>query len=678
MFDPLNNRIYNSTNKKEVVHCETVGPPNAAAWMLDPLALWAHTEQRENRKDSVLFSEWEGALPNELSLDECKVIVSGFVTEYMVGEGMVVSWALHDKKGNRHFHAMCTTRDIEGDGFGSKNNRWRHWAMLYKTREGLAKHINMALEKAGFPQRVTHKSYADLGIDREPTKHVGPEHSGNREMPYQAKRDERLRNNRRVKTVYQQRSKRRRADAEKCLVAGVHAAKLMTALHDQLQETRQADSVPVTPAMSAEALAAYNYMHTALPGADEIYLAIGRVRAGIGREWNWPTLVAQYNRLDKSGGDVLTALLVKELIWVVSRSPEQVPEFAKLVPRTRLAEVLVSAKAWVQASKPDALYLIDSILQTAGIGAGDGSGIQAVVSPGGPAAPDFSSYADALAPLAYLITDMTELVLVCQRVAHSIEKKISPDILAKRINRILAGDTWPTTQVELLDALVAGEVVFAAKRRQHKLADVLNAVPPDRRSHFEAMVTSVLGGSTVDAGHAVASRALSPQAQMEVQAECNLRMVLTQWQLSDYPARRAAMAAIGKAYRWSEFQRDIQRHVQSNSGWQSAWWTEQQANLQGSELVTFRQQLPTWLTKTRLKQYPLGAHDPDPAMTLMRTIRAYGVANQDDSGVYREAAKASNTAIAPPVNPWQVTNLDGSGDQLNPAARPGAWSNGFQ
>jgi hypothetical protein len=138
------------------------------------------------------------------------------------------------------------------------------------------------------------------------------------------------------------------------------------------------------------------------------------------------------------------------------------------------------------------------------------------------------------------------------------------------------------------------------------------------------------------------------------------------------------MAAIGKAYRWSEFQRDIQHHVQSNSGWQSAWWHEQQSIFQGHELATFCERLPTWLTQTRAKQYPLGAHDPDPAMTLMRTIRAYGVANQDDSGVYREATKASSTAIAPPVNPWQVSNLDGSGDQLNPAARPGARSSGYQ
>ena len=650
VFDPLNNRVYNSTNKKEVVHCETVGPHNAAAWMLDPLALWGHIEQRENRKDSVLFSEWEGAVPNELSLDECKAIVSGFVTEFMLAEGQVVSWALHDKPGNRHFHAMCTTRDIEGDGFGNKNPRWRQWAMLYKTREGLAKHINMALEKAGLPQRVTHKSYADLGIDREPTQHVGPEYSGNRDASYRAKRDERLRNNRRVKVVNQQRGKRRSATARRCLVAGAQGAKLMTAMQDQFQKVRQLDALPVTPAMSSEVLVAHEHLHTVLPDADEIYLAVGRVRTGLGREWNWQAMAAQYNRVDKLGGDVLTALLVKELIWVVSRSPEQAPEFAKLVPRTRLVDIAVAAKNWAQsASKPDALYLIDSILQAAGIGVVDGAGIQEVVSTGNWATPDFSNYADALAPLAYLISDMSELVGVCQRVAHSIEKKISPDILAKRVNRILASDTWPTTQAELLDALVAGEVVFAVKRRQHKLADVLDAVPPDRRSHFEAMVTSVLGGCTVDAGHAVASRALSQQAQMEVQAECNLRMVLTEWQLADYPARCSAMAAIGRAYPWSEFQRDIQRHAQSDSGWQSAWWQEQQTTLKGHELAKFCERLPTWLSQTRAKLYPLGTHDPDPAMTLMRNLRAHGASTPDASSV-GSGVKVPQTAT--PVNPW--------------------------
>lgn len=124
VFDPLNNRVYNSTNKTEVAYSETVAPPNAPAWMRDPLALWENIERRETRKDAVLFAEWAGAVPNQLDLDACIAIASAFVND-LVGEGMVVSWALHDKPGNRHFHAMATTRNIEGDQFGAKNNRWR-------------------------------------------------------------------------------------------------------------------------------------------------------------------------------------------------------------------------------------------------------------------------------------------------------------------------------------------------------------------------------------------------------------------------------------------------------------------------------------------------------------------------------------------------------------------------
>lgn len=653
VFDPLNNRVYNSTNKKEVVHCDTLGPPNAAAWMLDPLALWAHTEQRENRSDSVLFAEWEGALPNELDIDECKAIASAFVGD-LVKEGMVITWALHDKRGNRHFHAMATTRNIEGDHFGYKNNRWRQRALLYKTRESLATHINTALEKAGLPQRVTHRSYADLGIDREPTKHVGPEHSGRSDPSYQAKREERLRHNRRVRTVYQQRSKRRRAESRKSLVAGANAGKLMAAVRDLLGEAHHADVAALTPTASAEALTACDHMRAALPHADEIYLAMGRVRAGLGREWNWPTLAAQYKRLDKSSGDVLDSLLVKELIWVLSRSPEQAVEFAMLVPRTRLPGIAIAAKAWAQASKPDVLALIDSMVQTLDSTVPEDSDSQSQsqsqslalnnVSP----TSDFSSYADAFAPLAHLITDMGELVQACQLVAQSIEKKLSPDILVKRVNRILAGDSWPTSQAKLLDALIAGEVVFVAKRRQHKLADVLNAVPVDRRSHFEKVATSVLGGCTVDAGHKVASRALSPRAQMEVQAECNLRMVLTDWQLADYPKRHSAMASIGKIYPWSQFQKDIQRHARSASGWQSAWWHEKQAALQGSDLAIFGAYLPGWLTQTSHKQYPLGAPDADPATTLMHNLHTHAANNQaiGTLDVKKSAQLGSSTARA--------------------------------
>lgn len=654
VVDPLNNRVYNSTNKKEVVFCETLLPPGAPEWMRDPIALWGKSvEECESRKDSVLFAEWEGALPNELGIDACKVITSAFVRD-LVAEGMVVTWALHDKPGNRHFHAMATTRNIEGDQFGAKNNRWRQRALLYKTRENLANHTNAALEEAGLPQRVTHKSYADLGIDREPTKHVGPEYSGSLDAPYQAKREHRLRNNRRVKTVYQQRSKRRRAESRKALVAGAQVGKFMAAVRDVREEARQADVLALTPVGSVEALAACDHMRAALPFADEIYLAMGRIRAGLGREWNWPTFAAQYKRLDKLSDDVLDSLLVKELIWVLSRSPEQAVEFARLVPHTRLSRVAMAAKSWAQSSKPDAQTIIDGMMATLDASVLDGSDPHLLVMHSISPVNDFSSYDEAFRPLAYLITDMGALVQACEQVAQSIEKKISPDILAKRVNRILAGHAWPNNQAGLLDELLAGEVVFAAKRRPHKLGEVLNAVPTDRRGHFEKVATSVLGGCAVDPGHSVASRALSPRFQLELQAECNLRMALSDWQLSDYPARCAAMNAIGKDYPWSEFQRDIQRQFKNDCGWQMAWWQEQQEVLRGVDLAAFSKRLPTWCVAQHSKQYPLEPHDADPAMTLMRNVRAHVGAAQDTISSDIGGIGSSSAATVLAANPWSI------------------------
>ena len=118
---------------------------------------------------------------------------------------------------------------------------------------------------------------------------------------------------------------------------------------------------------------------------------------------------------------------------------------------------------------------------------------------------------------------------------------------------------------------------------------------------------------------------------MEVQAECNVRMALSDWQLTDYPARHDAMKAVGKDYPWSEFQRDIQRHAQHHSGWQTAWWQEQQEVLQGRELAALRKHLPAWFGLPRPQQYSLAAHDPNPSMSMTRYLRRPKAATPEPS-----------------------------------------------
>jgi len=65
-------------------------------------------------------------------------------------------------------------RTIEGDKFSAKKPReWNDVEVLLEWRESWGKAVNAALEKAGRPERVDHRSLADRGIDRIPEPKLG-------------------------------------------------------------------------------------------------------------------------------------------------------------------------------------------------------------------------------------------------------------------------------------------------------------------------------------------------------------------------------------------------------------------------------------------------------------------------------------------------------------------------
>jgi hypothetical protein len=96
-----------------------------------------------------------------------------------------------------------------------------------------------------------------------------------------------------------------------------------------------------------------------------------------------------------------------------------------------------------------------------------------------------NDHTQALAPVKHLIDDMTGLLRHVQAVANALERPLSSGALAKRVARILDAAPPPQNQSELQTALLAMEVVFAAKRRPHLVAAVLDAVPVKQRQHFE-------------------------------------------------------------------------------------------------------------------------------------------------------------------------------------------------
>lgn len=634
--DPKSGKSYNYRYKREACWVETTAPAGAPDWMRDGVALWSHVTamERDARKDAVMFYEFEAALPIECDIDTWIRIVRAYVAQELTARNVVATATIHNKPGNPHFHLMATTRHIEFEAgeFGSKNKALKQLKALHSYRAGLAEHINVELRKLGLPL-VTHKSFAAQAIDKEATKHVGvmvidPS------AKQKAQRIQRERHNADVKSRNAVRVEKRRSHAHAVLPAGACGARWVQSLHsgphtsEDVAEILQHKVTPVMPmAMSFEEQLAYNYMHRSLPHASSVFEELGHIRTALGRQWSWETFQVQYQRLDevqRTHANVRHTLQVKELIWVVSRSPRLLDAFAQAMPAQSLVAALQSASPWVTANKPAQVAKLETLLNQAQSGH---AGIKAVNilrhdptshTDAGPVQPVNSAdptYADILAPFSRLVFDMDRLIGQCQAVATALERPLSPAILAKRLARMAKDGRVLQTQSELRDVLLGAEVIFAAKRRPHKLAAVLDAVPLGRRGHFEKLVASVLGGGAMDARHAMAAGSLSGAALAEVQAEFHLRHALSEFQINDFELRKHALESIGQTYAWSEFQRDIQRLHKAEAGWQQAWWDEKLAGLGGKRLSLFQANVPGWFAVAKVvpsRSFPLGSYDSNP------------------------------------------------------------------
>ena len=173
----LTGRIHNYTRKTEVAFKAILAPDVSAPWVTDRGVLWNTVDSMEARKDAQLAREIEVALPLALSRDQQIELLTNWVQDVFVSQGMVADVCLHDKVGNPHAHILLTLRDIGPDGFGKKNRAWNAPRLLETWRESWADFVNKYLEKAGLDIRIDHRSYRRQNIQTVPTKHTGPEYS---------------------------------------------------------------------------------------------------------------------------------------------------------------------------------------------------------------------------------------------------------------------------------------------------------------------------------------------------------------------------------------------------------------------------------------------------------------------------------------------------------------------
>ncbi|KXB09921.1 hypothetical protein ADT33_11200 (plasmid) [Xylella fastidiosa] len=167
--------IFDYSKKQGIDHTEIMSPTNAPEWVHDRAKLWNSVEHSEKRNDSQLAREIEVALPTELTPDQQRELVRGFIRSQFVDVGMVADIAIHHTKSeNPHAHILLTMRDIGVDGFGKKNRSWNDKALLQNWREAWEVHTNQALEQAGHSVRIDHRTLAEQGIERIPQIHIGP------------------------------------------------------------------------------------------------------------------------------------------------------------------------------------------------------------------------------------------------------------------------------------------------------------------------------------------------------------------------------------------------------------------------------------------------------------------------------------------------------------------------
>lgn len=174
-------RIHDYRHKSGYVTGGIELPEGAPAELLDRQTLWSRHEAKDIRKDAELFREVTVALPNELDYDAAASVMRNLARP-LTDRGMCVQWDIHDttREGQRNLHAhmMVTMRTLQPDGtFGNKNRSWNKYNgglnIADLLRPEAARLMNEELARIGSSERVEHESFADRGVDKIPTKHMG-------------------------------------------------------------------------------------------------------------------------------------------------------------------------------------------------------------------------------------------------------------------------------------------------------------------------------------------------------------------------------------------------------------------------------------------------------------------------------------------------------------------------
>lgn len=172
----------------DVISYKTIVPDNCKYRGLN---IWNEIENFENRyADNFFKNEFARerfkesaqtaqtfvvALPNELGGKIGEELVEKFVETRFISRNLVTTYAIHKASGNWHAHIQVSRRAIaeNGDFALRKDREICTKSALLETRKLWADLTNEFLEREGFKERITEKSFEALGINLESSRHRG-------------------------------------------------------------------------------------------------------------------------------------------------------------------------------------------------------------------------------------------------------------------------------------------------------------------------------------------------------------------------------------------------------------------------------------------------------------------------------------------------------------------------
>ncbi len=133
-------------------------PAQALPEWQDRGTLWNAVERAEKTKDSRLARELIVALPVELPAEKWKALLTEYITEQFISDGMCADVAIHDIDGhNPHAHILLTVRPLNKDGSWQHKTEKEYLCVRGNEEKGFTAQEFLQAQRDGWEKQYPYK-----------------------------------------------------------------------------------------------------------------------------------------------------------------------------------------------------------------------------------------------------------------------------------------------------------------------------------------------------------------------------------------------------------------------------------------------------------------------------------------------------------------------------------------